>query len=377
MSNVITKKCPKCGAVYTNESAAHRLSKKNWPKYGSPIKKCERCGSIFKDDEFREIAIDGIPDDNESIITRDSVTFVVFGSIFTFLAMAAGVSIWVVLAIFGIFGHFALSDILSYLKRQRFLEKERIESEKRLLNPSYALTLKIMGYNVPKKYLSSSTNSDDSLSGADISFSYKSKHKKNKNKKPIMYIAIYLAVFVSILGFYLVQKITQDNQKVWEAKMEKAELFDILTETGKKMVVYNSIKAPDSSTYYFTKKYLPFKMIASDPSEVGYIFVIDYRFNQVGAYYSFHSGENKLIPAYRVDTIIRIYDRHLGKYLDEIEVLEGEDPPDTYKIDRTSTFGAGDTADEARIEAVIERKIIDLLSTSKNSISGTTASTVE
>ena len=45
------------------------------------------------------------------------------------------------------------SDLTSYKKRQKHLEKEILESRKRMEDPQYALRLMQHGYKVPTEYL--------------------------------------------------------------------------------------------------------------------------------------------------------------------------------------------------------------------------------
>ena len=153
MATHITKRCPKCGSVISFESYAHSPSKANRTKYGSPIRECNHCGNAFKDDEYREIAVEGIRKVDTSLVSPYSILFGILGVIIGIGSFRGGLSIgWALVVVF-IFCFSPLSDILSYRKRMEYFERERIASENRLRNPVYAHALKSMGYDVPEKYL--------------------------------------------------------------------------------------------------------------------------------------------------------------------------------------------------------------------------------
>lgn len=163
MATYITKKCPHCGAIYSHDSYPGIPSKDNRTKYGSPIRKCQSCGTLFKDDDYREIAVDGIRPVDKSVISPYSILSLMVGTIVMIASIHYGYSwVWYILLLLFIFCFSPLSDVLTYRKRKSFIEQETIESEKRLCDPTYAETLKKLGYNVPEKYLPPSSDSQES-----------------------------------------------------------------------------------------------------------------------------------------------------------------------------------------------------------------------
>ena len=163
MATHITKKCPQCGKIYSYDSYPGVPSKDNRTQYGSPIRKCQLCGSIFKDDDYREIAVDGIRPVDTSFISPYSILSLVIGALAIYTSIYMGYSwVWYILLLLVIFGFSPLLDILSYRDRKKIFEEERIKSEERLSDPTYAETLKELGYNVPEKYLPPSSDSQES-----------------------------------------------------------------------------------------------------------------------------------------------------------------------------------------------------------------------
>jgi len=152
MATYQVKKCPKCGCVYERNSYAGRPSKDNRTKYGSPLKQCLKCKNIFIDNEYREIAIDGIREVDTKVISPAGIFY---SAMSAFMAICCFVSEYAPIGIFFLIGalYFSLSEILSYKRRQETLKKYAQESEKRLQNLQYAQLLKASGYYVPDKYL--------------------------------------------------------------------------------------------------------------------------------------------------------------------------------------------------------------------------------
>lgn len=154
MSTYQTKKCPHCGKVYERNSYAGRPSKDNRTKYGSPLIVCSSCRKGFLDDEYREIAIDGPREVDTKRISPAGIVYGLLGVIIGLVGFSGGsVVAGCIFLIMGLY--FPLSELSSYEKRQEALKKEALASEMRLQNPTYAATLKRLGYDVPEKYLRS------------------------------------------------------------------------------------------------------------------------------------------------------------------------------------------------------------------------------
>ena len=365
MATFITKRCPSCGAMYEHRLYAHYPSKDNRTKYGSPIRNCIKCGCHFKDDEYREIAISGIRDVDQSVVSPYNLFFGIFGLLFIIFGMNTGVSLGIVAAMFLFFEFPVLSNILSFNKRQRALEAERMASEKRLQDPVYVMALRNVGFFVPAKYLSGSSNAEvqsGSQSSTrsryyfDISTNNKA-DKKKTNRKHITYLVVFLGIFAGILGYYAFKEFSQGSIKLWQAEMEEASLFSVSPEAGQKMVVYEQKREPDSLEFSYEKHYLPSEKVAGNPSDVGYIVVVNYEYNVVGTYAN-SLTTTRYEPAYRVDTVIQVYDRHSGRYLDTTEVLEGGNPPSSIKMSKS--YGTGTIANESQIRNAVSIIIADL-----------------
>ncbi len=146
------KKCPKCGAAYEKNTYGRHPSKDNRVKYGSPLKMCSKCQNIFIDDEYREIAIDGVRKADTQHISPAGLLYSgisIFASISSFACQyTLGGIIFILIALY-----LSLRELLTYNIRQQMLKKLTQESEERMKNIQYAQLLKKYGYNVPEKYL--------------------------------------------------------------------------------------------------------------------------------------------------------------------------------------------------------------------------------
>ena len=152
MATYQLKKCPKCGTVYERNSYAGNPSKDNRTKYGSPLKMCPSCKVTFVDEEYREIAIEGVRDVDTQYVSPASVVFTMFGAMMFFMSfISTGKAFGVLFLIPGVY--FLCDDLSSYKKRKKAFEILKLESEIRLLRPAYAVLLKQHGYNVPNEYL--------------------------------------------------------------------------------------------------------------------------------------------------------------------------------------------------------------------------------
>lgn len=156
-----TKRCPHCKYAYSI------MEPKGGVFYGSPIRICERCGNTFIDNEYREIAVNGIRKADTKRIYPNSIARFIFFSFFflvgLYLLYLDGLSdvpdtptLWYliitsILLIVDIY--FLIIEYREYDERQCYLAQERKESEERLSNIAYAHFLKEIGYDVPEKYL--------------------------------------------------------------------------------------------------------------------------------------------------------------------------------------------------------------------------------
>lgn len=153
------KKCPKCGNAYETNSYGAHPSKDNRTKYGSPLKQCSKCKNIFIDNEYREIAIDGVRKVDTQRISPQALVYTGISLLMAVIQFNAGRMVWgiVFLAIALYFSR----EIFTYKSRQLKIEKLTQESEKRMQDLQYAQLLKGYGYNVPEKFLKNNSESFD------------------------------------------------------------------------------------------------------------------------------------------------------------------------------------------------------------------------
>ena len=153
MASYDIKRCPACNQPYEKNFYSGKPNKEEKIPYGSPIKVCKYCKKEFIDSDYKEIALEGVPNKEDyNRFTKGTI-------LYTLLSFAMAYFAW--LFYFGIlpFVFIALgiiiigSDLLSYTKRQKHLESEISESKKRLEDPAYALRLAQHGYQVPAEYL--------------------------------------------------------------------------------------------------------------------------------------------------------------------------------------------------------------------------------
>lgn len=147
-----TKKCPHCGKVYERNSYAGNPSKYNRQQYGSPLKICSECKTPFLDDEYREIAIDGVRFPDKMVISPAGIVFSLLALIMSIMGFVnASVPYGLIFLAESLY--LSLSEILTYKSRQRKLEKLTRESEERMKDPMYALLLSKAGFYVPDRYM--------------------------------------------------------------------------------------------------------------------------------------------------------------------------------------------------------------------------------
>ncbi len=224
--------------------------------------------------------------------------------------------------------------MISYVRRKRWLETEKRASVKRLSNISYAKLLYSMGYHVPDIYLrQTDEKASDSIDIDEIIETVNRSHSSEQqtgefNKKILVFILIMILAATGVF----VWNNQQNNYKQWQTDFVAASLFDSSGNEGSKFVVHEAEKKPYNSERTYKKKYLPKDLIAQTPEEVGYIVEVLYRYVEIGQY----SGGLLNKPAYRVDTIIQLYDRHAAEYIGREIVLQGGEPPQSIRSSKCS-----------------------------------------
>lgn len=149
--------CPVCGKNIPGYNANARYN-------GSPIRTCGRCNNLYLDRRYHEPAAENIPESELSVskglkIFALGLVFLLLSGGFTlctiyfsgyyYVKMLIIIVMSVVIMIFGI------ADMIRTATgaKLRKLEKERAESEQRLMNRDYARQLSELGYDIPDKYL--------------------------------------------------------------------------------------------------------------------------------------------------------------------------------------------------------------------------------
>lgn len=159
MSTTIKKYCPKCYAKYDDRMYYHTPSKENRIIYGSPIKKCNQCGEVFLDKDYSEIAIDGVREVDKMRLTPYTMVSSGVGIVISIIFLLGGITgnaLHIALLGFALIAyevHSIWSEYHGWDERQEKLRYETEASERRMQNLEYALTLKMLGYSVPDKYL--------------------------------------------------------------------------------------------------------------------------------------------------------------------------------------------------------------------------------
>jgi len=132
--------------------------------YGSPVQQCPRCGEVYLDKNYCEIAIIGLQEIDKGKFSLNYILFL-FLSCFAIVGGIIGISmgyddnsmyyLFIILgSIMSIFNIWMIvSEVKDHKNRIELLEKEAVESEKRLKNYEYAAFLESIGYDVPEKYL--------------------------------------------------------------------------------------------------------------------------------------------------------------------------------------------------------------------------------
>lgn len=158
---VVRKYCPNCHKLIVGPvSNVHDYN------YGSPIKVCPNCFHTYADEQYHEIAIDGIREEDAQLLNPiqalqliGCLGLVALAAVFFFSAssldelkeMVKGILSCLFFAF--IFGISPVCAITGYKERKEYFKEETERSEKRLQNIEYAKKLKALGYDVPVKYL--------------------------------------------------------------------------------------------------------------------------------------------------------------------------------------------------------------------------------
>ena len=170
-------------------------------------------------------------------------------------------------------------------------------------------------------------------SGRRLSQNYRSGAETRKAKDRSGLIR-NIAVTVIALAVFGVIQVNSIQTAGWEEKMEKAGLFEADPQAGDKFVVQEKLH---SGKARFVKKYLAPEQQAAVPEEVGYIIEIKDSTEIVGTY---KAGLAMAGNAYRIDSTIRLYDRHTGTYIGDPISLTGGDPPRSIKSSKGSGYGS-------------------------------------
>ena len=157
MANIQIRVCDNCGAklgpILPNGS-----------RYGSLIQKCPSCKSLYIDRSYREIAVDGLKEAELKSKLREIVITLLLALLLTgFFVLNTfggfGNRVYLAVPIMAVvMWYWFATSIADQIdtwtgKKQKELEKLKLESEERMRNRSYVDVLIQQGYNVPQKYL--------------------------------------------------------------------------------------------------------------------------------------------------------------------------------------------------------------------------------
>lgn len=149
--------CPVCGKNIPGYNASASYN-------GSPIRTCGRCGNIYLDRRYHELAAENIPE-NELKVSKGLKIFalglalLLFSGGFTLYTIYFSgyyyMKVMIIIVMSVVIMIFGIVDMIRTATgaKLRKLEKERTESEQRLMNRDYARQLAELGYNVPDRYL--------------------------------------------------------------------------------------------------------------------------------------------------------------------------------------------------------------------------------
>ena len=153
MASYDIKRCPACNQPYEKNFYSGKPKPEEKIRYGSPIKVCKYCKKEFIDSDYIEIALEGVPNQEDyKRLTKGTIAYTIASFVMAFFFYIFDFCFLPIL--FVILGVIIIeSDLTSYKKRQKHLEKEILESRKRMEDPQYALRLMQHGYKVPMEYL--------------------------------------------------------------------------------------------------------------------------------------------------------------------------------------------------------------------------------
>lgn len=149
---VTKKSCPKCGRVYASNRSDMRKPLRE--KYGSPFVKCAKCNHIFVDKDITEISNSGVHKEDKRILNNERLCIIAF-----FIAL--GLLCFLNYDKYGFFGilfliiagvNFIVQFIL-FFPRQKIVKELTAQSENRMNDKKYVLSLIMAGYKVSDKYI--------------------------------------------------------------------------------------------------------------------------------------------------------------------------------------------------------------------------------
>lgn len=157
MASYDIKRCPACNQPYEKNFYAGKPKPEEKIRYGSPIKVCKYCKKEFIDQDYKEIELEGVPNKEDyERFTKGTILYTVLSFAMAFFAFLFEFKFLPIL--FVVLGIIIIgSDILTYSKRLKHLEKETLASKERLSDPEYAKRLVEHGYRVPERYLAKTT----------------------------------------------------------------------------------------------------------------------------------------------------------------------------------------------------------------------------
>ena len=124
MASYDIKRCPSCNQPYEKNFYSGKPKPEEKIRYGSPIKVCKYCKKEFIDSDYKEIALEGVPNKEEyNRFTKGTILYTVLAFAMAYFAWVFEFS--VLPFVFIVLGVIIIgSDIVTYTKRQKHLEKE-------------------------------------------------------------------------------------------------------------------------------------------------------------------------------------------------------------------------------------------------------------
>lgn len=116
------KNCPHCGAKYEGLNYKGVQFKDSQMKYGSPLKLCPVCKKEFLDKNYREIAVEGIRDEDMECVSAKVIFYGIVGIAIGIGAVYYEMYGGIIAVLLGIF--ILASEMFSHEKRQKELEAD-------------------------------------------------------------------------------------------------------------------------------------------------------------------------------------------------------------------------------------------------------------